>query len=1037
MRLVEAAGRSGGGTHLFVLGPVELHVDSVSVPLSDLERGLLALAAFRGQVGGDDLADWLWGEDLPGSARNRIQALVSSVRRKAGPAPLLVTEGAAYRLSDAVRVDHDSWLACVARARALRVTEPATSIAGYDDALQLFAGQPLRGAPRTPRADIERDRLDQERLLVVEERMATKLDSGRLDGVVSEVAAMAAQHPFHEGFVALNMLALAASGRQRQALDIYQAARARLDDELGIEPSAQLRDAHQRVLSGEVSTNRAPASEVIAAEPVSGEPRGGDLRTAASAALPVPQTLPRPPTHFVGRLPEIDRLDRGAEQALHRAVVASITGLTGVGKSALAAEAGARLRRSFPDGSLYADLSGTHGGGIHAELGNFLRLLGVLPEAIPDDLRALSGLFRSLIDGKRVLIVLDNVDSADGAVDPLMAHLLPASPGSMAIVTSRAPIDSVDPTFRIRLQALPHDDAVRLLEDVAGAERIEAEIDAVRDLVHHTGALPLALRLVGSRLTQRPDLTVRALVHRLADIAHGLGALDEATAKESSLRASLTMVWNRLPEETCRVAHLLTLLPVDTFGAWVPQALLGDARAGERAMNSLVDAAFVEPVLVRGRLPQYRLHDLVARFAQEQLATADDSRVRAVTDVGNALLDRVARHHANFPLQFMPLPSGMPSPSPAATAEDAGTDDAEDAHALLLTELAAARGCARVLAEHEPGLAWRLIAAYENVHQLAVDEQAWSGVVDAVLSRLDPVRDDDRLGAATLTLCRAWHLQDKLGQYRSALGLAQQARRDLTLLGALPYAMAAGLVAANAAVALSDRKTAEAELGRMADRRLGAEEAVLVGWRHIVLGELYNDYDELSECEQELTRARAVLAETGELIGYAYATSYLSRALWRQGKLGPAQVLADEALADFGRLGAEHAYTVALDARAEVAVALGHGDEALEQAGTALSRAVAAHDAFIRARATRTRARALRVLGSLDEAARELTSSIEQFAALNRTLSLAATLHDLALVQDMLGEPAAASESLRQERSALLRAHHDKTEARRRASARR
>jgi tetratricopeptide (TPR) repeat protein len=290
------------------------------------------------------------------------------------------------------------------------------------------------------------------------------------------------------------------------------------------------------------------------------------------------------------------------------------------------------------------------------------------------------------------------------------------------------------------------------------------------------------------------------------------------------------------------------------------------------------------------------------------------------------------------------------------------------------------------------------------------------------------VRDDDRLGAAILSVCRAWHLQDDLGQYTAALSMAVNARRELTLLGAIPHAMAAGLVAANSAVALSDRATADAELRLMADAALRPETRVLTGWRHIVQGELHNDYDELPESNAELTRARDVLHETGERVGYAFATAYLSRACRRQEKLGPARILADEALEEFAHYGAEHAYTVALDARAEVGVELGHGDEALEQATNALSRAVAAQDAFMTARATRTRARALRVLVRLDEAAEELTRSIDMFAAIDRTLSVAATLYDLAIVQDLLGQPGAASESLRQERKALEHARLERSD---------
>jgi DNA-binding SARP family transcriptional activator len=1000
---------------LRVLGPIELEVHRSPVRLSDLERGVLASAAFRSLIGGDELAEWLWGESPPVSARNRIQALVSTIRRKAGGFPVLVTDGRGYRLSPAVCVDHALWRASVTRARNLRPLDPAGSIASYDEAVQLFDDPPLQGAPRTPKADLERDRLEQERLQVVEERLTTRLDSGSHDGIVSEAATLSGEHPYHEGFLSLYILALAATGQQRQALEVYRSSRGRLGDELGIEPSAQLRAAHQRVLRGDVPECR--SVRAVDSDAETSQHAAPTVVDTAPAVLPVPQTLPRAPAGFVGRATELGQLIEAAEQARDHPVVVSLTGLTGIGKSALAAEAGARLRGHFPDGSLYADLSAAFAeGGVHAEVGNFLRLLGVLPEAIPDDPRARGGLYRSLIGDRRVLVVLDNVDSRDGRADPHLQDLLPTAPGSMAVITSRSPVDRLDPTLRLRVGALSEDEAVRLLENCAGIDRISAEPEAVRELVRQTSALPLALRLVGGRLAQRPDLTARGLARRLAGTARGLGVLDEAGTEESSLRTSLTMVWDRLPEQTRLTVGLLTQLPVDTFSAWVPQALLGDDSAGECAMNSLVDASFVEPVILPNRHAQYRLHDLVARFARERFEPSDEQRLAAVTAVATALLDLLARYHATFPLQFLPLP---PLGGASREADDFGADEA---HELLLTELATARGCARYLAGHSPGLAWRLLVACENAHHASAEKESWSAAVETVVACLDPVRDDDRLGAAILSVCRAWHLQDDLSQYNAALTMAVNARRELTLLGALPHAMAAGLVAANAAVALSDRDTADAELKLMADTALRPEARVLTGWRHIVQGELHNDYDELPESEAELTRAREVLDHTGERIGYAFATAYLSRACRRQGKLGPARILADEALEEFAHFGAEHAYTVALDARAEVGVELGHGDDALEQATSARSRAVAAHDEFMTARATRTRARALRVLGHLDEAADELRHSVDMFAAIDRTLSVAATLHDLAIVQDLMAEPGAASESLRQERSALQRA---------------
>ncbi len=273
-----------------------------------------------------------------------------------------------------------------------------------------------------------------------------------------------------------------------------------------------------------------------------------------------------------------------------------------------------------------------------------------------------------------------------------------------------------------------------------------------------------------------------------------------------------------------------------------------------------------------------------------------------------------------------------------------------------------------------------------------------------------------------LSLARAWHLHDHLGRSAPALTLAGQARRDLTLLGAGSQGAAAGLVAAHAALALGHRDTAEDELAKVTDLLSRHPDPVLQGWAHVVHGELHNDYDELVLSEREFTRAREVLDGTADRLAHALATVYLSRTCRRLGRLDTAQRLVRESLIGLQRFGAEHLYTVALDASAEVEAALGDGAAALEHATVAHQRAVAAQDAFLTARTSRTRGRALLALGRLDEAAAELRQSVDAFAALGRDLSVAGTLRDLAHVQRLQGHVHAASESGRLEQAALARA---------------
>jgi ATP/maltotriose-dependent transcriptional regulator MalT len=271
-------------------------------------------------------------------------------------------------------------------------------------------------------------------------------------------------------------------------------------------------------------------------------------------------------------------------------------------------------------------------------------------------------------------------------------------------------------------------------------------------------------------------------------------------------------------------------------------------------------------------------------------------------------------------------------------------------------------------------------------------------------------------------LCRAWLLQDQRSASRTARGLADEARRHLVLLGEHRAAAAAALVVAGATTSLGERAEAEAAVS-MAEESLGqAPDVVLAAWAAIARGTLHNDYDELPDAAREFTRARELLANTPVTVANALATLELSRALRRQGELGPAGPLIDEALRLFGRIGDVHLYSYALDARAEVSLASGRAAEALEEATTAHERALATRDAFLTARARRTRSRALLALGRLDEAEREVRVGIEELTAIDRPLSVAFSYQVLAAVLDAKGESAAAKAALRLEGAALRRA---------------
>ncbi|QKE85509.1 BTAD domain-containing putative transcriptional regulator [Arthrobacter sp. NEB 688] len=1031
--------------YLEILGRLRLTGPSGPLRLTELEAGLLGLAALHDHVDVDSLGSWLWDGEPPASARNRVQALVSGIRRKAEGTQVLVTDGRGYRLADRVDRDLAVWGERVAAARRVRDADPGTALRHYDRALTTFAREPLLGAPGTAAVEVERNRLVQERLSVLEERHATALRAGVLQGLVADLDALSARHPFHEGFTALLVQALAATGQQRRALQVFHAARERLDRELGVRPSDALAGALQAVLTG---TGRvAPRRAALEGrEPV--------------PTLPVPRTLPRRPDVLVGRASEVDAVLRAAEGLEHGAVVVSVTGLPGTGKSTLALEVGHALRERFPDGTLHHDGANLPGGTpVETLVTTFLPLLGVHPEAVPSSTPARVGLLRSLLDARRVLLVLDNVAGEEDAAR--LSDLLPAGPGSMALVTSRRPLPGLVAGHRIRLGSLDPTSSHRLLAELVGAQRTEEAPEATEEVVRLTGGLPLALRLAAGRLAQRPDLGLDDLAARLRGT--GRAGNDLAVVHES-----LEGLVEGLTPSSRAALEALAHLPVDAFSGWVVGSLLGDAGAGETALDALVEASLVEPVVREDHDTQYRLHGLVrghvrsgagrtgpthapghahphghehghghgpaagaphvhrppAAGATGDLTTAEAERL------GTGALARADAFLVDRPYRLLPvpeLPADVVRPDPAPVVR-------RRSRRFFRTETPLFVAVSRSLVRTRPDVAWRLLVETALGTDAATDLHAWFEAEHEVREALVGADDDSRLGVAHLVLCRAWLLQDRLSDSAGARDLAETARRRLHLLGAHEAAAGASVVSALASVSLGRRPdaeravlAAEASIGRSGD-------PTLAGWSAIVRGTLHNDYDELGAAAREFTRAREILEGSPRTVAYALATLELSRVRRRTGELAPAVLLVDESLDVLSSIEAVHMYSYALDARAEVALATARPHEALDDAQTALDRATASRDAFLAARSRRTRARARLALGDLPGAESDLRTVVEEFTALDRPLSVAFAYQVLAAVLDATGDRVGASEALRLEQYAYRRATESRPAAPRRRS---
>ncbi len=568
------------------------------------------LLDFGHTVSIDDLVDVVWAESPPNSARTQIAISISTLRRRfesAGIAPeTIVTDShGGYRLQAADNeIDINVFKRDTASALAARAEGRfAEAAAGLRTALGLWRGRAFGGIHNTF-VEAAAARLEDQRVTALEQHLELELELGRHQQLISELRKQVDEHPHRERLVELLMIALYRCGRQVEALDTYRGTRESLAEELGLEPGERLRNLERAIL------NHHDEALIVAEE------------LPQQASLPIPRQLPPDTPDITGRKDDAAVIeDWGMAQSSPSTGVVPvflITGAGGTGKTTLGVHAAHRVRHLYPDGQLYADMLGFEPVSATPTevLARFLRALGCQGGAIPDSLEERAALYRSLLAESRTLIVLDNVAS-EQQIEPL----LPGTASCRVIVTSRLAL-SLPGVRRLDVGALGLDASVELLSNTAGRERVSAEPAAAAKLVDLCGGLPLALRIVGSRLAARPHWQLADLAVRLENEAK---RLDELNHGALQVRASLAMSWHGLDQQARTLARRLGWLGVSGTSAWVGAALLQvDVAGAEDALGSLVEARLLE---VRERDvtggPRYSFHELI-RVQARELALAEE-----------------------------------------------------------------------------------------------------------------------------------------------------------------------------------------------------------------------------------------------------------------------------------------------------------------------------------------------------------------------------------------------------------------------------
>jgi DNA-binding SARP family transcriptional activator len=653
-----------------LLGPMRAWRGPAEVDLGPgQQRAVLALLLVRANqlVSIDDLIELLWELDPPGSAINVIHKYVGAIRRLLEPGlearasgRWLTRQGGAYRLaadertSDLIvfrRTVQDAWSAH-AEGR------PAAAVDLLLEALALRRGACGEGLdPGGGNRDYF-TAVDQEYTAAVALTADAALTSAQASRILPLLRQVALGEPLNESLQARLVLVLAAAGQQASALSHYQRVRDRLSDELGVDPGAELRDAHTKVLRQEFPAVAAgePPGPVLtsgSAGPSPGSARrspaaaGAPARQAGSgssspsgpAPLVPPAQLPADLPTFAGREPELGQVSQmlspGGESPL--VAICAIDGMAGIGKTTFAIHWAHHVAKHFDDGQLYLNLHGFDASPAAMTpadaLGALLYSLGLPAGRIPGDLDARAGLYRSVLAGKRVLLVLDNARDVEQ-----IRPLLPGSPGCLVIATSRNPLAGLTMTEGARLVTLklPGPAAARqALERRLGAGRIAAEPEAVEEIIRLCGRLPLALAIVAARATAHPDFTLASIA---AELRRTQGRLDAFGTAGVTADARTVFSWSYhyLSPQACRLFRSLALQPATDITVAASASLLGTPREqASRLMAELTSTALI----TEHQPGRYAFHELTRAYAAELSQSTDTDADR------QAALARLLDHY--------------------------------------------------------------------------------------------------------------------------------------------------------------------------------------------------------------------------------------------------------------------------------------------------------------------------------------------------------------------------------------------------------
>ena len=989
-----------------LLGPLTVRRGTVAVTVPPgKQRVILATLLLNAGriVHLEELTETLWVSGPPPSGPVAVQNHVMRLRNTLGDAGRgrIITQPPGYLIRvETGELDTSRFEALLKAARgAARDRSWDQAATHAREALRLWRGEPLADVDSEVLTAREAPRLAELRLQTLEIRIDADLHLGRHAEVIAELQQLVGASPLRERLHGQLMLALYRDSRQAEALAAYQRARRALVEELGAEPGPDLRQLHQQILDAGAALNiPTPAA-------------------SGSATSAMPRELPAAVSDFTGRTDELKMLASLIAESGDpgTVVIFAIAGTAGVGKTALAVHWAHQVADRFPDGQLYVNLRGYDAAQpmpAGDALARFLRALGVPGQEIPpeDDERAAR--YRSLLSGKRVLVVLDNASDVE-QVRPL----LPGSSGCMVVVTSRdsqTGLVARDGAARLDLDLLPSADAVRLLRALIGP-RSDADPDATAALAVQCGRLPLALRVAAELSAARPAVALADLAGELADQRRRLDLLDGGGDPGIAVRAVFSWSYRHLDAEAARMFRLAGLHPGPDLEPYAAAALTGTTVAQARqVLDRLARAHLFEPA----RPGWYGMHDLLRTYASE-LAVALDSeeeRQSALTRLFDYFLHTAAaasdmlypgeRHrHPHM------HPSATPSPPLASAAGAQSWLDDERATLAAVAVHAADRGwpghatsLAAILfpylnlGGHYPEAVTVYAHAASAAHRRGDDAAEAAalnalGTIDWRQARYEQACDrlqqalqmfrtaGDRVGQARalgnlgLTYVNQGHFQEAVSAFGQVLNLFRQiADRS----GEVRTLCNLGIVEER--IGLYHQAASHQEESIIVAREIGAQDTEYLALLN--LGVVRMRQGRCTQASDDLGRALAMFREVGYRPYEAVALTRIGDVCLRQGSPHDAVGYLQKGLSLFREIGDRSGEADALNSLGEVLIATGQFNEAHTRHAAALDLADPIGDKYEQARAHDGLGHACHATGDRDQGRRHWQEALELYISL-------------------------------------------------------